>query len=108
MTRGVLTLRAQRDLRAMAETVADEGAVLHDVLEYGGRWPARRFRVEGTAVGSSRLLRLCDAERVARHFGGRVVEVACSRDEWEAREAARTAAEAATTRFASEGAGVSP
>jgi hypothetical protein len=89
VTRGVLTLAAQRDLRNGRESRATEADVLHDVLEYGGRWPARRFRVEGSPLGASRLLRAADAERAAERYGGAVVEVAPSREAWEARERAR-------------------
>lgn len=41
---------------------------------------SRRFRVEGSAVGNSRLLRRADAERLAERHGGRVVELIAARD----------------------------
>lgn len=112
MTRGVLTLAAQRDLRRARDSQATEDDVLRDVLEYGGRWPARRFRVEGSPFGNSRLLRAADAELAARRYGGQVVEVAPTRAAWEARERVREEARRAdVTRDAAviaAAAGVSP
>lgn len=39
-----------------------------------GRLPGRRFRVEGTDIGNSRLLTLAEACKAAGQYGGRVFE----------------------------------
>ncbi len=47
-----------------------------------GRWPTRRFRVEGSRVGNSRLLRQGEASAMAERYGGELVELVPSPEEY--------------------------
>lgn len=44
-----------------------------------GRWPDRRWRVEGGRGGPSRMLTLKTAQRAVAQYGGRIVELVPSR-----------------------------
>jgi len=43
--------------------------------ELSGRWPSRRFRVEGGAGGNTGLLAMQAAKNAHAQFGGELVEV---------------------------------
>ena len=47
------------------------------VEKYGSLWPAmrRRFRVEGSRAGNSRLVTQTTAKRYKGEYGGKIVEV---------------------------------
>ena len=59
-------------------THQEESVASHKSLiaAYGNTWPMRkRWRVEGSAGGNSRMLMKHTANRAANRYGGRVVEV---------------------------------
>lgn len=74
--------RIARHNRAAHEASAGRAQLARELLAASPPWPRRRFRVEGTAVGSSRLLRRYEAAR----FGGKVVAILPS---WREHRAAR-------------------
>ncbi len=70
---GKRALRANQHMRESMWT-ADEALAWAREHEHG-RWPRRRFRVEGGAMGNSRLLGKKAAQRAAREYGGHVHEL---------------------------------
>jgi hypothetical protein len=72
---------AKANRRALETTITKEAALAEalEYLENTARWPSRRFRVEGSRVGSSYLLTKKRAESTQRQMGGLVVEVISER-----------------------------
>jgi len=71
-----MTQRVARHNAAAAEaTISAEDAIAYakELREQGARWPRRRWRVEGTAAGNSKLLTEERAIAVQRRTGGTVV-----------------------------------
>lgn len=64
-----------RHNRATLEALASRDDLAEELLDSAPPWPRRRFRVEGTLAGSSRLLRHQAAAKVQARLGGRVVAV---------------------------------
>ena len=69
-----MTARGLRAIRDTFESLWTERVAL-DWARDQGAWPVRRFRLERSRVGNSRLLRKVDADRLRGRYGGQVVEV---------------------------------
>lgn len=63
------------DAALQESTMDKEQALKWAVAQYRdtGRWPVRRFRVEGTACGNSKLLTEAAAQEAKAKFGGEIV-----------------------------------
>jgi hypothetical protein len=65
-------------MRSIAESTWTKEQALAFAVQYldaKGRWPARRFRIERSRAGNSRLLNRESAERDAARYGGDAVEL---------------------------------
>lgn len=68
-------LRASRHALEAQMTQAQAIAWAHGQREKSGRWPSRRFRVEKSRGGNSRLLGATAARNTQKKYGGKVVEL---------------------------------
>lgn len=78
----VRAVKKHNDAAQESMMTAEQAAVwAAEKFQKTGRWPVRRFRVEGATGGSSRLLSRSRAEATRVTYGGRVVEVVPTKDE---------------------------
>lgn len=73
-----LLSRASRHERNLLEAqIRPDEAVAWAQARYKktGNWPSKRFRVEGSRAGSSKLLTRVEAEVTSKQYGGTVVEL---------------------------------
>lgn len=73
-----LSQAARAQIAHTRESVATDDEILamaRDFEARHGRWPSKRYRVDGTPFGNSRLLRRGLAETTQRSYGGHVREL---------------------------------
>lgn len=67
-------------------TAAQALAWAEDYYEQRRKWPRARYRVEGGVGGSSRLLTTDEATATVSRYGGRIVELIPSREDYLAKQ----------------------
>ncbi len=64
--------------------LSDDGAIVwaENYFLNNRTWPVRRFRVDGTEINNSHMLRESDAKATQEKYGGEVRELVPTRDDY--------------------------
>lgn len=87
----MLSQESRRQVRYAFEAGATHEELIERAIELhadGYGWPRRKYRVEGTYVGNSRLLYLGEAQATQRRYGGHIVQVIPSTRFWMVKDGA--------------------